>query len=129
MKTTRICVRGASERVKLEGGGERHVVSPRKWKFDDGSAQRKKEEGESEAHPYYIYARSARAESKKQHLESFNRDKSKKSPRDLSRHAADLRYRENARFLMVRGPARNIDVSSEEMFRTVEKSTTLKKLT
>lgn len=40
MKTTHLRTR--SERGGKIGRGERRVVSPGKWKFDDGSAQRKK---------------------------------------------------------------------------------------
>lgn len=107
-------------------GGERRVVSPGKWKFDDDSTQRKKGEGAP-----LLYARSARAESKK-HLESFNRSKSKKrNLHDLSRHAADLRYRENTKFLMVRVPARNIARYFVERGISYyrEKHNSLKKLT
>lgn len=46
---------------------------------------------------------------RKKHFESFNRGKLKKKKlRDLSLHVADLRHRENAKFLMAREPARNI---------------------
>lgn len=71
-------LRTRSEREGKIGGGERHVVSPRKWKFDDGSTRGKKEEGESEAHPYYMRVpHGRRAKSTSNPLTEINRKKAR----------------------------------------------------
>lgn len=121
----RICVRGASERVKLDGV-ERRVVSPGKWKFDDGSAQRRKRE--SEAHPYYMRVpHERRAKSTSNLLTEVNR---KKNPHDLSRHAADLRYLEKRQVSNGSRTRAKYRATSMEILRiSIEKSTTLQRST
>lgn len=67
-------------------------------------AARKGKKGESEAHPYYMRVpHERRAKSTSNPLTEVNR---KKTPRDLLRHAADLRQRKV--FNNFRTLARNI---------------------
>lgn len=73
MKTTHLRTR--SEREGEIGGGERRVVYPGKWKFDDGSTQRKK--GESEAHPYYMRVPHERRAKTSNPLTEVNRKKTR----------------------------------------------------
>lgn len=77
MKTTRICVRGASERVKLEG--ERGTLSlPESGNLTTVAREEKKEEGESEAHPYYMRVpHGRRAKSTSNPLTEINRKKAR----------------------------------------------------
>lgn len=89
--------------MKLEG--ERGTLSLPESGNSTATAQQRKK-GESEAHPYYMRVpHERRAKSTSNPLAEVNREKTR---RDLSRHAADLRYRENAKFLMARGPAGNV---------------------
>jgi len=83
------------------------------------TAARKEKKGENEAHPHYMRVpHERRAKSTSNPLTEVNR---RKNSRDLSRHAADLRHRENARFLKVRGPASR-NVLSKEIFRLSKKA-------
>lgn len=107
MKTAHLRTRSERDRVKsrVKGGKrererERRVVSPGKWKFDDGRAARRQG---VEHHPYYARVPHERGAKSTSNPLTEGNGRRKRSERDLSRHAADLKYRESADFLIAPG--------------------------
>lgn len=92
MKTTHLRERrGREGETGRRGRGRvRRVVSPRKWKFDDGSTQRR-----ARAQRTLIMRVPHEREAKST---SLSNPLIKKSHRDLSRHA-DLKYRKSVKLL------------------------------